>query len=354
VRFDSESGDAGTRYLEFDFHRVRTGEAISHVLVSVSDVSARVALANELKGSQEKAQAQIDTLLGLMQVDPAQLSSFLNDSDASMKMVNAVLKEPAREESAFRRKLDSIFRQVHSVKGEAAAIGLASIENRAHSFEDDLRGLREKTTLSGNDFLPLIVKLDDLFTHMQSIRDLVSRLSRLELVARDVVPPPDLSNIPKPADSKAGGEIAAALDQLTQRVARDGGKSARLECVGLNELPAAYRRIVKDIAVQAVRNSVVHGIELPAARRAAGKAECGVIRIELQRTEDNGYKLTMQDDGQGLMTEKIIAKALERGLPGTAGRRQDQYLQRSRSIHSFYDHATASSATRIRHGSRLK
>jgi chemotaxis protein histidine kinase CheA len=242
------------------------------------------------------------------------LSSFLNDSDASMKMVNAVLKEPAREETAFRKKLDSIFRQVHSVKGEAAAIGLASIETRAHSFEDDLRGLREKTSLSGNDFLPLIVKLDDLFTHMQSIRDLVSRLSRLELVARDVVPPPDLANIPKPSESKAGGEIAAALEQLTQRVARDGGKIARLECVGLNELPAAYRRIVKDIAVQAVRNSVVHGIEPPAARLAAGKAEYGLIRIELQRQEDNGYKLTMQDDGQGLVTEKIVAKALEKGL----------------------------------------
>jgi two-component system, chemotaxis family, sensor kinase CheA len=231
-----------------------------------------------------------------------------------MKMVNAVLKEPAREETAFRKKLDSIFRQVHSVKGEAAAIGLASIETRAHSFEDDLRGLREKTSLSGNDFLPLIVKLDDLFTHMQSIRDLVSRLSRLELVARDVVPPPDLANIPKSTDSKAGGEIAAALEQLTQRVARDGGKIARLECVGLNELPAAYRRIVKDIAVQAVRNAVVHGIEAPATRLAAGKAEYGLIRIELQRQEDNGYKLTMQDDGQGLVTEKIIAKALEKGL----------------------------------------
>jgi HPt (histidine-containing phosphotransfer) domain-containing protein len=314
VRFDTESGNATTRYLEFDFHRVRTGETISHVLVSVSDVSARVALANELKGSQEKAQAQIDTLLGLMQVDPAQLSSFLNDSDASMKMVNAVLKEPAREEAAFRKKLDSIFRQVHSVKGEAAAIGLASIETRAHSFEDDLRNLREKASLSGNDFLPLIVKLDDLFTHMQSIRDLVSRLSRLELVARDMVPPPDLSNIPKPTDSKAGGEVVAALEQLTQRVARDAGKIARLECVGLNELPAAYRRVVKDIAVQAVRNAVVHGIEPPATRVAAGKAEYGVIRIEMHRQDDKGYKLTLQDDGQGLMTEKIIAKALEKGL----------------------------------------
>jgi two-component system chemotaxis sensor kinase CheA len=330
IRFDTDSGGSATQYLEFDFHRVRTGEAISHVLVSVTDVSARVALANELKGSQEKAQAQIDTLLGLMQVDPAQLSSFLNDSDASMKMINAVLKEPAREEAAFRKKLDSIFRQVHSVKGEAAAIGLASIESRAHSFEDDLRTLREKSSLSGNDFLPLIVKLDDLFTHMQSIRDLVSRLSRLEFVAKDVVPPPDLSKDvkdtkdakdakdAKAVESKGAGEMIAALEQLTQRVARDGGKSARLECIGLYDLPAAYRRTVKDIAVQAVRNAVVHGIEPAAVRLAAGKPESGLIRIELQRMDDHSYKLTMQDDGQGLVTEKIVARAVEKGMVSAA------------------------------------
>ena len=86
-----------------------------------------------------------------------------------MKMINAVLREPAREEGAFRKKLDTLFRQAHSVKGEAAALGLSSIESRAHSFEDDLKGLREKPDLSGNDFLPLVIKLDDLLTHLQSV-----------------------------------------------------------------------------------------------------------------------------------------------------------------------------------------
>ena len=38
-----------------------------------------------------------------------------------MKMINAVLREPARDEAAFRKKLDSLFRSAHSVKGEAAA-----------------------------------------------------------------------------------------------------------------------------------------------------------------------------------------------------------------------------------------
>ncbi len=111
---------------------MRVDGKITHVLVSVSDVSARVDLARELQTSQSQAQAQVDTLLGILHIDPAQLASFLNDSNAAMKMINAVLREPAREEGVFRKKLDTLFRQAHSVKGEAAALGLSSIESRAH------------------------------------------------------------------------------------------------------------------------------------------------------------------------------------------------------------------------------
>src|SRR5580693_2065759 len=180
VNFDGGPGKVSTRYLQFEFHRVRVDGKIRHVLVAVSDVSARVDLARELQSSQNQAQAQVDTLLGILHIDPVHLSSFLSDSNTAMKMINAVLKEPAREEGAFRKKLDTLFRQAHSVKGEAAALGLSSIESRAHSFEDDLKKLREKSDLSGNDFLPLVIKLDDLLTHLQSVSDLVSRLSKFQ------------------------------------------------------------------------------------------------------------------------------------------------------------------------------
>ncbi len=322
VSFDTEDG-ISTQYLEFDFHRVRTGAEISHVLVSVSDVSARVALAAELRGAQEKTQAQIDTLLGLLQVDPDQLASFLGDSDASIQMINAILREPARDEAVFRKKLDSIFRQVHSVKGEAAAIGLASIENRAHTFEEDLRALRDKPSLSGNDFLPLIVKLDDLFTHMQSIRDLVSRLSRLQLVSRaqetaqaaSVRPSAALpSGQPIPISAGESSDMSAVLRQLAERIAQENGKSVQLQVTGLELLPADYRRVVKDITLQAVRNALVHGIEPSAARAASGKAESGLVRISVAGLGADGYKLTVEDDGQGLATDKIIASAVQRGF----------------------------------------
>ena len=318
VNLDSGNGKFETRHLQFDFHRVRLDGEMTHVLVSVSDVTARVDLARELQASQSQAQGQVDTLLGILHIDPAQLSSFLNDSNAAMKMINAVLREPAREEGVFRKKLDTLFRQVHSVKGEAAALGLSSIESRAHAFEDDLKSLRDRPALSGNDFLPLVIKLDDLLTHLQSVSDLVSRLSRLHVGhSQSEVVHTTTAVIEEEAQQRGGNAdsgVAATLKQLAARVARDNGKEATLQCTGFDALPDDYRRAVKDIGIQAVRNAIVHGIESPAARVSAGKAPRGVVRLAFQDVGDAGYKLIVEDDGQGLSTERIKETALKKGF----------------------------------------
>ena len=320
VNFDSGPGKTSTRYLQFEFHRVRVDGKIRHVLVAVSDVSARVDLARELQSSQNQAQAQVDTLLGILHVDPTQLASFLNDSNAAMKMINAVLREPAREEGAFRKKLDTLFRQVHSVKGEAAALGLSSIESRAHSFEDDLKGLREKSDLSGNDFLPLVIKLDDLLTHLQSVGDLVSRLARLHVAATGSHEPAShtatavIESAALEAGAKPDSSVTGMLQQLTLRVAAENHKEAVLQCMGFDTVPDEYRRIVKDIAVQAVRNSVVHGIESTTDRLNTGKPTQGQLKLIFQELGDAGYKLIAEDDGQGLSTERIKQAALKKGF----------------------------------------
>ena len=316
VHLDAGEGKVETRYLQFDFHRVRLDGAMTHVLVSVSDVTARVDLTHELQASQSQAQDQVDTLLGILQIDPAQLASFLNDSNASMKMINAVLREPTREEGVFRKKLDTLFRQVHSVKGEAAALRLSSIESRAHAFEDDLKVLREKPALSGNDFVPLVIKLDELLTHLQSISDLVSRLAHLQIAQHDV--PHTITAVieeqDKPQAPVAQGGLAATLTQLAARVAAESNKEAEVQCVGFEAIPEGHARAVKDIAIQAVRNAVVHGLETPAERLSAGKPGQGTVRLTFQDAGEAGYKLIIEDDGQGVSTDRIKEVALKKGF----------------------------------------
>lgn len=327
VHLEMGNGRYETRYLQFDFHRVRVDGKITHVLVAVSDVTARVDLARDLQAAQGQAQAQVDTLLGILHIDPEQLSSFLADSNAAMSMINAILREPAREEGAFRKKLDTLFRQAHAVKGEAAALGLSSIESRAHSFEDDLKSLREKPELSGNDFLPLVIKLDNLLTHLQSIGELVSRLSHLQPAAApapatasakaihaDTHTATDVisTHAARPAASDAG--LSGMLQDLVARVAGNTDKDVVLHCQGFESIPADYRRAIKDISIQAVRNAIVHGIEPAAAREAAGKPRQGTVRLAFHLSEEAGYKFSIEDDGQGLSAERILDTALRKGL----------------------------------------
>ena len=72
-----------------------------------------------------------------------------------------------------------------------------------------------------------------------------------------------------------GAGIARTLDKLAQKVADNYAKQVELECVGLDSVPNVYRRTVKDIAIQLVRNAVVHGIETPGERRRSQKTKFG-------------------------------------------------------------------------------
>ncbi len=328
--------DAEVRYLEFNFHRVRRDGAITHVLVAVADVTARVALAAQLKGAQDSAQNQMDAFLSILHVDPNQLSSFLDDSDVAFKMINATLRDPARDSASFRRKIDGLFRQIHSIKGEASAIGLGSMEARSHALESDLAALRERTDLSGDDFLPLLTKFDDLVSHSQSVRDMVTKLASF----RDSFSPKAGAAAAAPAAASTGDSttrapklsedamqaeqtlqrsaregFVASAQQLADRIATDHGKKVIVTCRGHDQVPETYRRPVKDVLIQLIRNAVVHGIETPAERQAQGKSPEGHIRINFEMTESGrAFRMQCEDDGRGLTPEKLRKTAISKGI----------------------------------------
>ncbi len=333
VHFDNPAGGFDTHFLEFDFNRVKSDGSLSHLLVTVNDVTKRVMLSRELQDSQEKAQAQLDLLLRILHVEPDTLTGFLTDSDVSLKMVNSILKEPAREESAFRAKIDGIYRQVHAVKGESSALGLKTVEQRAHAFEETLSELKGRPTLSGSDFLPLVVKLDDLFNHLAQVREMLSRLVDLHqaiATRRKNEGPADnmeaskvdawLSNKGDSAaqlgaiTGEAGSGLERTLEDLAARVAASQAKQVKVKCTGLDRVPEPYRRAVKDITIQLVRNAVVHGIESPDERADAQKSKTGTLAVEFAARENDGFELVVQDDGRGLQLDRIKEVAVERGL----------------------------------------
>ena len=314
VHFEQGHGGRDTRYLEFDFHRVKQDGGVRQILVSVSDVTSRVLLAREVKQSQASADAQMDLLLAILQVEPGQLEAFLSDCNAALRMVNSVMKVPARGDADFRKKVDSLFREMHKIKGDAATLGIATVESRAHSFEDSLKELRERTELSGNDFLPLVVRLDDMFAHLKAIQELLGRLDNLRAASvLGATPTADASApTPLPAPGPARS-LAETLDSLAARIASDHGKQVRLVTSGLEQVPGEYLREVQNVVIQFVRNAVVHGIEDAALRGGAGKDPAGLLQVEF-RSREHGFELIFQDDGAGIRADLVREKAVALGI----------------------------------------
>jgi two-component system chemotaxis sensor kinase CheA len=101
------------------------------------------------------------------------------------------------------------------------------------------------------------------------------------------------------------------LPRIIRDICVDLGKKIDLEMHGNEtELDRQVLEMIKDPLTHMVRNSADHGIELPEERKAAGKQETG--KIVLNAYHEGGHIIIeISDDGKGLNTERIKAKAIE-------------------------------------------
>jgi two-component system, chemotaxis family, sensor kinase CheA len=79
-----------------------------------------------------------------------------------------------------------------------------------------------------------------------------------------------------------------------------------------SDLEDSAGQLVREIAVQLLRNAVVHGVESPMLRKAANKPELGKVDVQLVRGETE-WSLTVRDDGAGLSAGRVRQKLLDLG-----------------------------------------
>lgn len=108
------------------------------------------------------------------------------------------------------------------------------------------------------------------------------------------------------------------LFQKMGRLVRDLGVSQnkQVQLVLEGEDTELDRNIVEkmgDPLIHMIRNSVDHGLEGPDERVANGKPAVGTVRLSASH-QRGGIVIRIQDDGRGLNTDRILAKAVERGL----------------------------------------
>ena len=110
------------------------------------------------------------------------------------------------------------------------------------------------------------------------------------------------------------GRLFQKYPRLARDLARQLGKDVELVLSGEDtELDKTVVEKIGDPLMHLVRNSMDHGIESAELRAQRGKPAQGTL--SLNAFHDSGsIVITVQDDGGGLKRERILAKAVERGL----------------------------------------
>lgn len=340
TEFDKTMPNGVVKSLELSWSPITDdNDVVEKLMLCVRDVTELKRLASEA-GAQKRELEIIGEILGVSQ------EKFGEFIDSAKKFVaenrEIIQNAPGKDQEA----VGLLFRNMHTIKGNARTYGLLNMTNTVHETEqvyDDLRKDPEKAWEPES----MLAQLDDV----QALLDEYSKINDVKLgrkgpgrrgsvekflmVEKDhVARALDLIKSAKAADAEA---MKAALHEVDQTLSLIGTEKIDHVLAGIIEsMPSLAKELgkeppkitiedhgvvvrtqivglLKNVFTHVFRNSMDHGLETAEAREAAGKGPAGHIRLNVN-TENGRLVFKLGDDGRGLAVAKIRQKAIDNGL----------------------------------------
>ncbi|MFS8144807.1 chemotaxis protein CheA [Rhizobium sp. BR 249] len=167
-------------------------------------------------------------------------------------------------------------------------------------------------------------RLDELMDRVGELVIAQSRLSQLASASTDIA----LRSVSEEIERLSGelrdtmmvlrmvpvATLFSRFRRLVHDLARETGKVIELVTEGeTTEVDKTVIERLADPLVHLVRNSIDHGLEMPADRLAAGKAKAGTVTLSA-RQAGGEVIISIKDDGRGINRERVRAKAESSGL----------------------------------------
>ena len=323
--------ETGTKTLEVDWQPLLDSkEHCESMMVVLRDVTNLRTLLTE-KESADRSLKIVGQILAIS------LPTFEKFSKNTAELIKMNLDAVDRFQEALTLDLASMYRNVHTIKGNARTFGLLYIADVAHEVEHYFSDLRSGRVLSPDptqfradlarlhaiteEYNVAITKIKNVFP-TQDDEDLLAVLNDLHMQLPDAVQVKD--KFYDIAERQRVQRYYPTLEEMLGPILRDQGKLAdelekpapTIKFVGKDiRLSLEMENILRNIFTQILRNSLDHGIETPEQRMRGGKVGTGTITVSIEACVlQNDFIIEVHDDGAGLNLAALATKVGRKGL----------------------------------------
>jgi two-component system chemotaxis sensor kinase CheA len=318
------------------------------VIEKVLLISQDVTHLRELELSSAQQKDELDTISRIIRISIGKFNEFIESAtqfiSANRRLINEAQSDAQRRDPEL---ISALFRNMHTIKGNARTFEFTHITNVAHSAEQTYDRLRkdakaewiaaemtaELDAVESAVARYVRVNEDKLGRKGRAAEMLTTRgafvaneqLVQLGAMAAALVGPQasaDLVQLRKAIDQlgliSLTRLVSGAVDSLSSLASELHKPTPTVDLVhGDIAFNSQFAEALKSCLMHIVRNSLDHGIEAPADRLRARKPEQGTLRFLCERRGDR-VELHISDDGRGLALHKLYEKGVASGLFGSS------------------------------------
>jgi HAMP domain-containing protein/HPt (histidine-containing phosphotransfer) domain-containing protein/two-component sensor histidine kinase len=331
--FRKNMADGRTKTLELDWDPMAgDGSTIEKMMVTVRDVTELRAL----QAAAEHQKWELEVIGQILGISRNKFDAFVKNALQFIQENEALIKGNAKTKSEV---IATLFRNMHTIKGNARTYGFKHITDVVHEVENTYDKLRKGTDVSWDSER----LLRELYQAKQAV-ETYNNICKSKLAGADtngVFVDNDLMAMAmqtlETVDSRDEASLRQALGRVRKLLAAIGTESISVMLDGIvrsipdlaktlgkeppkvvvkNDhirLAPEVAQVLKNVFTHEFRNSVDHGLEPIQEREAAGKPRAGTITLEAHEDKDK-LVFKLYDDGRGLPLDKILKRALEKGL----------------------------------------
>jgi two-component system chemotaxis sensor kinase CheA len=287
-----------------------TAEAITLILSTIDRIKD---ILDALEKDQREPDGDDADLIGQLDRLARLGTGRATVAQTSGSLVYQVLERHLRPGEVSLDELERVFRETPG----PSAVPVKNQNSAKDDDKSDTRVASQSIRVNVDTLEHLMTMVSELVLTRNQLLDLARRQSESEFK----VPLQRLSHVTAELQESVMktrmqpiGNAWQKLPRIVRDLAAELGKHIDLEMHGADtELDRQVLDRIKDPLTHMIRNSADHGIEFPQERVMAGKPERGTIRLTAYH-EGGHIIIEMADDGRGLNTAQIKAKAVAQGL----------------------------------------